>query len=139
MFLLLSEMYSACFLDGFYLKLQCFEPPKSELGTEHGNSVHVHRATDQESLCRNQHIENLFISMFYSYSNFFYGVNLTLSGSGSETPRRMRPLAVLAHQFIALALFYFPFSLILGQVGQVLKSKTLLSRKDMGRDGKPGK
>lgn len=76
-----------------------------------------------------------FISMFYSYSHFLNGVNL--SGSGSERPRGMRHLAVLAYQFIALAYSIFPF--ILEQVGKVLKSKTPLSRKDMGRDGKPGK
>lgn len=77
--------------------------------------------------------------MFYSYSHFLNGVNLTLSVSGSERLRGMRHLAVLAHQFMTLALFSFPFSTILGQVGQVLKSKIPLSRKDMGRDGKPGK
>lgn len=65
------------------------------------------------------------------YSHFQNGVNLTPSGSGSERLRRMRHLAVLAHQVIALALFYsiFPFLLFWGRWDEYWRAKHLYPEK----------
>lgn len=69
--------------------------------------------------------------MFYSYSHFLTGVNL--SGSGSERPRGMRHLAVLAHQFIALAYSIFPFLLFWDRWDKYWRAKHLYLEKIWGR------
>lgn len=100
-------------------------------GWQGSGSTCIRHAPDQESLHRNRDMENLMYQQVLFSVLFLKRCEPNSSGSGSE---RLRAMRYTAHQLLAVALFCFPFSLVLGQAGGGPKSKMPLPRKDM-REG----